>query len=93
MPRPRLLTEEEIRRASIDLRDADVPATQTNIAEHAAVSGETPTLQGAVREKLLSGKGGPVSGIAKRKEAEMEEERRRKLREGPPAALRRALGR
>jgi hypothetical protein len=82
MPRGSL-TREQLRRAAEDLKAQGVAPTRENLAEQSAVSGDEDT-RGAAARALVSGRGGPSSEIANRKQQEADEKRRRQQ---PPAEL------
>jgi hypothetical protein len=74
----RTLTDEEKRKAVRALARQGVAPTRENIAEQAAVGGEESEGRKAAQDL---GVGGPTSEIARRKQREMDEARRK----GPPA--------
>jgi len=77
MPK-RSLTRDEERQAARDLIRQGVAPTRENIAEQAAMGGEESEGRKAAQDL---GVGGPTSEIARRKQREMDEARRK----GPPA--------
>jgi hypothetical protein len=81
MPK-RSLTRDEERQAARDLIRQGVAPTRENIAEQAAVSGKGKEQAGRKAAQDL-GVGGPTSEIARRKQREMDEARRK----GPPADM------